>query len=92
MIFISLGVGFGMMPNAAFYAINCDLAKDRAATSQGIMNCCSAIASIMAPALTGLIAAKTGNFAGAFALLIAFTLVSVVSVGLVQRLDSKQPA
>jgi sugar phosphate permease len=87
MIFISLGVGFGMMPNAAFYAINCDLAKDRAATSQGIMNCCSAIASIMAPALTGIIAARTGNFAGAFALLIFFTLVSVISVGAVQRLD-----
>lgn len=90
MIFISLGVGFGMMPNAAFYAINCDLAKDRAATSQGLMNCCSAIASIMAPAITGLIAAKTGNFAGAFALLIFFTLVSVVSVGLVQRLDGQK--
>lgn len=88
MIFISLGVGFGMMPNAAFYAINCDLAKDRAATSQGIMNSCSAIASIMAPALTGVIASKTGNFVGAFGLLIFFTLVSVVSVGLVQRLDT----
>lgn len=91
MIFISLGVGFGMMPNAAFYAINCDLAKDRAATSQGIMNCCSAIASIMAPAVTGMIAAQTGDFKGAFALLIFFTLISVVSVGLVQRLDSKKP-
>ncbi|HEY9732921.1 MAG TPA: MFS transporter [Drouetiella sp.] len=89
MLFISLGVGFGMMPNAAFYAINCDLAKDRAATSQGLMNCCSAIASIMAPALTGFIAARTNSFAGAFALLIFFTLVSVISVGLVQRLDSK---
>jgi MFS transporter, ACS family, hexuronate transporter len=91
MISISLGVGFGMMPNAAFYAINCDLAKDRAATSQGIMNCCSAIASIMAPAMTGMIAARTGNFAGAFAVLIFFTLVSVISVGAVQRLDVKQP-
>jgi hypothetical protein len=46
----------------------------------------------MAPAVTGLIAAKTGNFAGAFALLIFFTLVSVISVGLVQRLDTKPHA
>ncbi len=90
MLFISLGVGFGMMPNAAFYAINCDLAKDRAATSQGLMNCCSAIASIMAPALTGWIAFKTGSFTGAFALLIIFTLISVLSVWLGQRLDTQK--
>jgi sugar phosphate permease len=92
MIFVSLGVGFGMMPNAAFYAINCDLAKDRAATCQGLMNCCSAIASIMAPALTGYIASTTHNFAGAFALLIFFTLVSVICIGVVQRLDVNMAA
>jgi MFS family permease len=86
-VFISIGVGFGMMPNAAFYAINCDLAKDRAATSQGLMNSCSAIASVLAPLLTGIIATKTGSFTGAFSLLIFFTLVSVVCVATVQRLD-----
>lgn len=91
-VFISLGVGFGMMPNAVFYAINCDLAKDRAATSQGLMNSCSAIASILAPALTGVITAKTGNFAGAFGLLIFFTFVSVISVVTMQRLDQEKAA
>lgn len=50
---ISLGIGFGMMPNAAFYAINADLAHDRAATSLGIMDCGFALAGILAPLLTG---------------------------------------
>lgn len=89
---ISVGVGFGMMPNAAFYAINCDLAKDRAATSQGLMNCCSAMASVLAPVLTGIIATKTGSFSGAFGILIFFTLVSVVTVGKFQRLDGDEQA
>jgi len=86
---ISIGVGFGMMPNAAFYAINCDLAKDRAATSQGLMNCCSAVASVLAPLLTGIIASQTGSFTGAFSILIFFTLVSVVCVATFQRLDAE---
>ncbi|NJL71539.1 MAG: MFS transporter [Candidatus Competibacteraceae bacterium] len=36
--FLSLGLGFGLMPNASFYAINTDLAKDKAATSLGLMD------------------------------------------------------
>lgn len=84
---ISIGVGFGMMPNAAFYAINWDLARDRAATSQGLMTSCSSVASILAPILTGFIATKTGSFTGAFAILIFFTVVSVISVTAFQRLD-----
>jgi hypothetical protein len=52
------------------------------------MNCCSAVASILAPILTGKIATETGNFAGAFGILIFFTMVSVISVVSFQRLDS----
>ncbi len=84
---ISLGIGLGMMPNAAFYALNCDLAKDRAGTSLGIMDCFFALAGILAPSLTGMIATATHSFSAAFGVLIAFTLVSVVGVVLFQKPD-----
>lgn len=86
---ISLGVGLGLMPNAAFYALNCDLAKDRAGTSIGIMDCFFALAGILAPALTGMLATATGNFTAAFGLLIFFTLSSVIGVLLFQKPDKE---
>ena len=87
LISISLGVGFGLMPNSAFYALNCDLARDRAATSLGIMDVSLALAGILAPVLTGRLAQATGGFAAAFGLLIFFTLTSVVAILLFQRPD-----
>lgn len=84
---ISLGVGFGLMPNAAFYALNCDLAKDRAATSQGIMNCCFAMAGILAPAVTGILVHQTGSFSAPFGLLVVLSLMSVLAVLFFQKPD-----
>lgn len=77
---ITLGVGFGMMPNAAFYAINADLARDRVATSLGVMDCAFAAAGICAPFLTGMLSNLTGNFTGAFTLLISLTISSALAV------------
>jgi len=84
-IFISLGVGFGMLPNAVFYAINADLAHDRVATSLGIMDCSFALAGILAPLLTGYLATLTGNFVAAFSLLIILTLLSASAIILFQK-------
>jgi MFS transporter, ACS family, hexuronate transporter len=89
LIFISLGLGIGLMPNAAFYALNCDLAHDKAATSLGIMDCYFAAAGILAPILTGCVAQYTGNFQGAFALLIGFGLIAVVAVLFFQKPDQE---
>ncbi|MBS2001458.1 MAG: MFS transporter [Cyanobacteria bacterium SZAS LIN-5] len=86
---ISLGLGLGLMPNAAFYALNCDLAKDRVGTSLGIMDCFFAVAGVLAPWFTGVIATATNNFSAAFGVLIAFTLISVVSVVIFQKPDGK---
>ncbi len=83
---ISLGVGFGMMPNAAFYAINTDLARDRAATSLGIMDCAFALAGILAPLLTGILSGLTGNFAAAFSLLIGLTFLSALVIIVFQKI------
>lgn len=84
-ISISLGVGFGLMPNAAFYAINADLARDRVGTSLGIMDCAFAAAGILAPLITGILSSLTGNYIAAFSLLIGLTLLSALSIILFQH-------
>lgn len=87
MVFLSLGLGFGLMPNAAFYALNSDLAGDRAATSLGLMDCFLAAAGILAPSITGALVTATGNFNSAIMLMIGFTLTSVVGIILFQHPD-----
>lgn len=86
-VMVSLGLGFGLMPNAAYYSINCDLAKDRVATSQGLMTMFSSLASMGAPVLTGVLVDKFQSFAPAFALLIFFALSSVILVAFFQHPD-----
>lgn len=85
--FLSLGIGFGMMPNSVFYALNSDLAGDRAATSLGLMDCFLAAAGIMAPSLTGTLVTATGNFNTAIWLMIGFTLTSVLGIIIFQHPD-----
>ena len=84
---ISAGLGIGLAPNAAFYALNSDLAKDRAATSLGLMDSFFAAAGIMALALTGILSDKSGNFNLPIMLLVGFTLTSVVGILLFQHPD-----
>ena len=84
---ISLGVGFGLMPNAAFYAINADLAHDRAGTSQGVMTCSFALSGIIAPLVTGWLSSLTGNFSVAIIVMMALTFSSAILIVLFQRPD-----
>jgi ACS family hexuronate transporter-like MFS transporter len=86
-VMYSLGLGFGLMPNSAFYAINCDLAKDKAATSLGLMDCYLGFAGILAPVLTGRLSDLTHNFNAAFFILIFFTLTGSLAVLLFQHPD-----
>lgn len=89
LIFITLGLGIGLMPNAAFYAINTDLARDRAATSLGIMDCAFAAAGILAPLITGILSNWSGNFDAAIYLMIGLTVSSALAIILFQRPDKK---
>lgn len=84
-ISISLGVGFGLMPNAAFYAINADLAHDRAATSLGIMDAAFALAGILAPFITGWLAHSTGSFSAGISLMMLLTLSSAFLIVFFQK-------
>ena len=73
LLFLSLGLGFGMMPQPAFFSINIDVAKSRAASAQGVTSSCLSLAGILAPALTGWMIDLTGNYQAAFLLLAGFT-------------------
>lgn len=85
---ITLGVAFGLMPNAAFYAINVDLSYDKAATSLGIMDAFFALAGILAPVLTGWLSHATGNFSAAILLMMIFTLSSALLILLFQNKEA----
>jgi ACS family hexuronate transporter-like MFS transporter len=87
LIFLSLGLGFGFMPQPAFFSINIDVAKERAGSSQGITSSCLSLAGIVAPVLTGWLIDLTGNYQGAFLLLAGFTIVAVVAVILFHHPD-----
>lgn len=88
-LFLSLGLGFGLMPQPAFFSINIDVAKDRAGSSQGITSSCLSLAGIIAPTMTGWLIDLTGNFQGAFLLLAGLTGVAVVTVILFHHPDRK---
>ncbi len=80
LLFLSLGLGFGMMPQPAFFSINIDVAKSRAASAQGVTSSCLSLAGILAPALTGWMIDLTGNYQAAFLLLAGFTGIAVLTV------------
>lgn len=86
-VFLSLGLGFGLMPQPAFFSINIDVAKDRAASSQGITSSCLSLAGIIAPILTGWLIDLTGSFQGPFLLLAGITGIAVFTVILFHHPD-----
>jgi len=79
-LFLSLGLGFGLMPQPAFFSINIDVAKERAGTAQGITSSCLSIGGIIAPLATGWLIDLTGNYQAAFLLLAGLTGLSVLTV------------
>jgi len=87
LIFLSLGLGFGLMPQPAFFSINIDVAKERAGSAQGIMSSALSLAGIIAPVLTGWLIDLTGNYKGAFLLLAGLTAIAVVAVVLFHHPD-----
>ncbi len=80
MFFLSLGLGFGLMSQPAFFSTNIDVAKNRAGFSQGISSSCFSLAGIIAPALTGWLIDFTGNYQATFLLLAILSLTAVITV------------
>lgn len=87
MIFISLAVAFSMSANAAFYAINVDVAQARSGTALGVMDTFFALSGFIAPAVTGWLVGESGSFKTAFGLLALLSLSSVLAVLLYHRPD-----
>lgn len=87
LILLSLGLGFGLMPQPAFFSINIDVAKERSGSSQGITSSCLSLAGIIAPVLTGWLIDLTGNYKGAFLLLGGITVLAVIAVILFHHPD-----
>ena len=83
--FITLGIGFGLLPNAAFYALHVDLMPSRAATSLAVMSCAFGLAGLLATGLTGWLTTITNNFNAAIWLLIFFTITSAIGIIIFQR-------
>lgn len=86
-LFLSLGLGFGLMPQPAFFSVNIDVAKERAGSAQGITSGCLSLAGIISPIMTGWLIDLTGNFQGAFLLLAGLTGVAVITVILFHHPD-----
>lgn len=87
LIFLSLGLGFGFMPQSAFFSINIDVAKERAGSAQGITSSCLSLAGIIAPTITGWLIDLTGNYNAAFFLLAGMSAMAVVGVIIFHRPD-----
>lgn len=87
LLFLSLGLGFGQMPQSAFFSTNIDVAKERSGSSQGITSSCLSLAGVIAPVITGWLIDVTGNFKAAFLLLGAITALAVVVVILFHHPD-----
>lgn len=90
LVFISLAVGFSMSANAAFYAVNVDVAQARSGTALGVMDTFFAVAGFLAPAVTGWLVGKSGSFKVAFGLMALLSLSSVLAVLLFHRPDDVQ--
>jgi len=91
-VFLSLGIGFGMMPQSAFFSINIDVAKEMSGSSQGITSSFLSIAGVIAPLATGWLVDLTGNFSSAFLLLAGLTCASVFTVIFFLHPDREHPA
>lgn len=87
LLFVSLAVGLSMSPNAAFYAVNVDVARERAGTALGVMDTFFALSGFIAPMVTGWLVGTTHSFDTAFALMAALALSSVVVVVLFHKPD-----
>lgn len=89
-VFITLAVAFGMSTNAAYYAINVDVARERSGTALGVMDALFALAGYLAPTVTGWLVQGSGSFATPFWLMFGLAISSVVVVLLFHHPDRSE--
>lgn len=84
---ITVALAASMGANAAYYAVNIDIAPDRSATALGIMDFGFAISGFLAPTVTGWVVGAQNNFVDAFLLMAALGASSVVLTLIFHRPD-----
>ncbi len=92
LVFLSLAIGFAMMPNAPYYAICSDLFPGQAGSATGIIVTFFSAAGIVSPLLTGWLSQVFGGFAAAIGALIVIVGSAVAGMILFARpaLDSRR--
>jgi ACS family hexuronate transporter-like MFS transporter len=88
---ITLGVGFAIGANAPFYAVNVDVAKERAGSALGIMSFGFSLAGILAPILTGYILNWTQSFDNVFYFMAFLSLASILNLFFMHNRPEKLP-
>jgi nitrate/nitrite transporter NarK len=88
--FLSLGLGFGQLPQPAFFSVNITVAKERAGSAQGVTSSCLSLAGIIAPLITGWLIDYTKSYQAAFFLLAGITALAVVVVVLFHHPDKQR--
>jgi ACS family hexuronate transporter-like MFS transporter len=79
--FLSLAIGFSMMPNSPYYSICTDVFPRNAGAATGIMVSFFSVAGIVSPLLTGWLTDQFDGFGAAFVALIV--IVSTAILGLI---------
>jgi MFS family permease len=86
---ITVAVASSLGANSAYYAVNVDIAPQRAATALGLMDFAFAIAGFLAPVITGWVLDLRHSFTDAFLLMAILALSSVTVVLLFHRPDAE---
>jgi type II secretory pathway component PulF len=73
------------MTTPVFYAVNYDLAQERAAASIGIKHVLYSVSGIIAPSITAIVLEKSGNFSAVFWLMIGLNVFASIVLFLFQK-------
>ena len=84
-VFLSLAIGFSMMPNSPYYSICTDLFRENAGAATGIMVTFFSVSGIVSPLLTGWLTDLFGDFAAAFGALVLMISSSILGLLLFAR-------
>lgn len=88
-IFLSLAIGFSMMPNSPYYSICTDLFRENAGAATGIMVTFFSVSGIVSPLLTGWLTDVLGGFGAAFGALVLMISSSILGLLFFARPDNE---
>lgn len=77
-IFISLGVGLGMVTGPLWWVTSIDAAPEQPAVAAGFVDAAFALSGIVAPAVMGFIVQATGSFSSGF---VVMAILAVIGAG-----------